>query len=27
VIRVGAGDYCVETTPDIQCGYTIYERH
>lgn len=27
VVRVGAGDYCVETTPDIQCGYTIYGRH
>ncbi|RAM37310.1 hypothetical protein [Arthrobacter globiformis] len=27
VTRVGPGDYLVEATPDVQCGYTIYRAH
>lgn len=25
VTRVGPGDYTVEVTPDVPCGYTTYE--
>jgi hypothetical protein len=25
VTRLGPGDYIVETTPEVQCGCTIYE--
>lgn len=25
VTRLGPGDYVVETTSDVPCGYTIYE--
>ncbi|MFE4834544.1 hypothetical protein ACFRAU_07660 [Arthrobacter sp. NPDC056691] len=27
VTRTGPGDYTVETTPDVTCGYTICEAH
>lgn len=27
VTRTGPGQYTVETSPDIECGYTVYEHH
>ena len=27
VIRIGPGDYTVETTADVDCGYTVCEHH
>lgn len=27
VTRVGPGNYLVETTANVPCGYTIFEQH
>lgn len=26
VIRLGPGNYVVETAPEVTCGYTVYEQ-